>query len=213
MASIPFYTEIENKESQRGYRGKVVQAPKKTDANNDWDIFKVKIFGAFTTLPGIATVSVENSFDFTIARQKTNSKPSIVPLGLNLRKITVELLMTTKAEFNTFQDIMNISYVNETSNKEVQKPFEISHPQCALYNIKQVYMESISSPAPNARDGFVVTIKFVEYSDTKVPEIPARKGKTAKEAGNDQAAADKAAAQTGTPLPGAPQSSSRGVPQ
>jgi hypothetical protein len=116
-------------------------------------------------LPGIASVSIDTTYDFEITRlkNKTTFPPKVVPLGMNLRRATIELLLTSEDEFNKYVEVIN----NVVVLGQAPVPYGVDHPNIKIYKPNWWYIESISSPQPNARDGWNITIRLLEYSDTK----------------------------------------------
>jgi hypothetical protein len=166
---IPYYAPTFKETKASNYPGaKTSQEP-----TNEWDNFYIMeasskvssypyVIGLKEKLPGIATVSVEIEYLFTVTTIENSSVQSTKRVGLGLRTINISLLITNEKELNKFNEIMSkTAMVNAGYEASF---YRVSHPQCSLWGIQYAYFKSISSPAPNAVDGWTVTIKMQEYS-------------------------------------------------
>ena len=177
----------------------------KKQEDNEWDIVTLvnetnpDVDGFTRTLgnsdknfpvPGICSVSVENVYSYNIERLKKSEKfPAIVSAGLDLRKVRIEVLISTEDEFNKMVDLLNVLIEKDVGSSL----YRIQHPIVSINKIDSCFIESISTPQPNARDGWTVTMNFIEYSDSAEKKTEGKKRTSFK---------DSAVAQTQSKSPG-----------
>ena len=173
----------------------VTKFSKVKNEDNPWDVvlLRNKSEDFDVVLPGIATVNVNVKFNYSQGRFIGYSRPTIKYNGRDPSEIEVSLQISSKEEFDSWtgvcQELIKISSKALNAEKYDKRgvdtnvmskintivydanSFEITHPQCVVYGIKRCILTNISSPQPNARDGWNIKLTFIEYVTPERPEL------------------------------------------
>lgn len=116
-------------------------------------------------LPGIAQVQVTLKHKYKPAEAQGNDLPPMIPKGMEPKEVTVTLRLYTQDHLSTWrQAIKQLSF--DAPGQSVTM-FGIDHPQCSLYGITKVIIESIQGNHPNSKDPMVVTLRCKEVGEQK----------------------------------------------
>lgn len=123
-----------------------------------WDTL---ILGPYI-FPGLASVTVDHTFNYDVIKPRGNQLAHVRPMGTEPRRVSVSLLIMDADEYLELTKNIMPHLAIKGNSKEI-KPFTISHPQCELFGIKEVVIETISPGIPSSSDGWVIEFGFIEW--------------------------------------------------
>jgi hypothetical protein len=135
---------------------------------NDTQQWSVLKLGEFN-LPGVVVgFNIQNTFDYSVTKQKGTHKAIVDFQGTNPRVIDATLLIYDKKGFDAFVNGLAKDLSAKASAKATT-PLAIYHPQAAMFGINLVNLLSVMVPMPDASNGFIYTLNLLEYIEKPQP--------------------------------------------
>jgi len=125
--------------------------------DDSWDT----LFLGGDFMPGVARVDVTLSSDLDIAKPKAGKGATIKDNGDPPAKLKIRLQIVTKDEIDALAQ--KLSLLRPKAKNGARDPVEIGHPNANFWGINTITITDISSPQPDAVDGWIITIDAVQW--------------------------------------------------
>lgn len=130
------------------------------DRNRPWDIL---LLGG-KVMPGIPTVDVELPGGLDVRKPRKGRGAQIVDEGAPPVIIHVKLQINDRAELAEFKALLPM--LRPRSKSAQREPVSIDHPNPNFFDVVNVVVSDIRAGMPNAKDGWIVELKLIEWTPT-----------------------------------------------
>lgn len=141
----------------------------RTTADSSWDIL---LLGG-VVMPGIPTVEVNLEGGLDVQKPRKGRGARIVDEGNPPSTISVTLQITTPDELDSLQNAMPV--LRPRSKTAQRAPVEIVYPSVNFVGIENVVVSDVKLAPPNAKDGWLIEIKLIEWVPAPKPVKPLSK--------------------------------------
>lgn len=143
------------------------------DSDDSWDV--CILGGKF--LPGVASVDVQIISDLDTKKPKGAKQASIADKGDKPSKVKIRLQLEDDEDLDMLEaQLVNLRPRSKGAGRE---PLDIVHPNPNFWGITAVTVDDVSSPQPDAVDGWIIEVSCLEWAPEPV-KVDASKNKKPK---------------------------------
>lgn len=118
-------------------------------------------------VPGVARVTVDSGSGLDVQKPKGGKKATIVDNGDPPAKVTIELELLP-GDVEEFRDFI-IPILRPRGKNSGRAPLEIQHPNCEMWGIGIIAVDTIKSPPPKSGGTMTLTINAYEWAPGPEP--------------------------------------------